>query len=127
MSEARRIAIFGSAAIVATGLALAAATPALSQPPVDVIAKPSSQVRHVPYGDLSLASREGQRTLFHRVGVAVNEVCPITADDGAWYDNEGCRKFAWRGARPQIRRALDQAMSGSSLAMTSSITVAVGK
>jgi len=61
------------------------------------------------------------------VSYAVKDVCPITADDGAWYDSEGCRKFAWRGARPQIQLAFDRAISGSSLAMTSTISISVGK
>jgi len=127
MSDARQIATFGAAALVATALALAAAAPAWSQPPVEVIGKPSSQVRHVPYGDLSLATKDGQRILYRRVGYAVRDVCPITAEDGAWYDSEGCRKFAWRGARPQMKLAFDRAISGSSLAMTSSITISTAK
>lgn len=127
MSETRRIATFGAAGFVATALVLSAAGPAHSQPPVNVIGKAVGQVRHVPYGDLSLATKDGQGILLRRVGYAVQEVCPTTANDGAWYDSDGCRKFAWRGARPQIRRALDQAISGSSLTMTSSITVSVAK
>ena len=127
MSDARRIATFGAAAFVGTALALAAAAPAWSQPPVEVVGKSSAQVRHVPYGDLSLATKDGQRILYRRVSYAVKDVCPITADDGAWYDSEGCRKFAWRGARPQIQLAFDRAISGSSLAMTSTISISVKK
>ena len=126
MTTTREIATFGAAGFITMALVFVAASPALSRPPVEVVAK-FPLTRHVPYGDLSLATKQDQHILYRRVGVAVQDLCPITAEDGGWYDSEACRKFAWRGARPQINRALDRAMSGSSLAMTSSITIAVAK
>jgi UrcA family protein len=124
MSKSQKAAFRGAAGLISAAL-LFAAGPARSEPPVEIIAKPSL-TRHVPYGDLSLATKSGQRMLYRRVGLAVGEVCPPTDDDGNWYDVQDCRNFAWRGARPQIRRAFDQALSGSSMAMTS-ITISVSK
>ena len=126
MSKTRELATFGAAGVITIALIFAAAGPALGHPPIEVIAK-SVLTRHVPYGDLSLGTKQGQHILYRRVGSAVQELCPTTANDGGWYDSEGCRNFAWRGARPQISRAVDRATSGSSLAMTSSITIAVAK
>ena len=125
MTNAANIALLGAGGFIVTALILAA-SPARSEPPVDVIAK-SALTRHVPYGDLSLASEQGRRILYRRVASAVQEVCPPTEDDGSWYDVPDCQQFAWRGARPQMRRAFDLAKSGSSLAMSSSITISVAK
>ena len=126
MSTTRNIATFGAAGLITTALILAASSPAHGQPPVEVVGK-AVPTRHVPYGDLSLATKQGQHLLYRRVGFAVQELCPIDAEDGRWYDFEHCRQFAWRGARPQMKRAVDSAMSGSSLTMISSITIAVAK
>ena len=125
MFNRSNIAALGAATAIAAGLVLAA-TPALGEPPVEVIGNPTV-TRHVPYGDLSLASADGRRMLYRRVGRAVNEVCPQVSEDGSWYDVQDCRQFAWHGARPQIKRAFDQALSGSTLAMSSSITMSVAK
>jgi UrcA family protein len=126
MSNTRSWATIGAAGLITTVLIFTAAGPALGQPPIEVVAK-SSLTRHVPYGDLGLATKQGQNTLYRRVSAAVQDLCPMTAEDGRWYDFQDCRQFAWRGARPQINQAVDRATSGSSLAMTSSITIAVAK
>jgi len=126
MFKTRKFATLGAAGFITAALIFATASPALSRPPVEVVAK-YPLTRHVPYGDLSLATKQGQHMLYRRVGVAVQDLCPMMAEDGGWYDFQDCRQFAWRGARPQINRAVEQAMSGSSLAMTSSITIGVGK
>ena len=124
MFKSGKTAACGARGLIAAVL-LFATGPVRSEPPVEVVAKPLL-TRHVPYGDLQLASKAGQRVLYRRVGVAVREVCPLTAEDGNWYDIEDCRRFAWRGARPQMKRAFDRALSGSSLAM-SSITISASK
>jgi len=123
MTDGRKMACWGAAGFIGTALLIVASTPAHSQPPVEVIGQKSANTRIVHYGDLSLATQAGKRQLFRRVGYAVKEVCP-EADGGVLYDLDGCKKFAWRGARPQIQSAFDRAMSGSSLAMTITITSA---
>jgi hypothetical protein len=62
--------------------------------------------------------------LYRRVGYAVDHVCPDRDADLGTYDVEGCKDFAWSGARPQIDRAIRDARSGASLAMTIEITSA---
>ena len=123
MTDVREMACWGAAGFIGTALLIVAASPAHSQPPVEVIAQ-KSMTRVVHYGDLSLASQKDRNILYRRVGYAVKEVCPEYAEDGAFYDNESCRKSAWAGARPQIRKALDRALSGSSMAMTITIQAA---
>ena len=125
MSELPKAAACGVTGSIAAALLLVAG-PARSEPPVEVIGKPAL-TRHVPYGDLSLATKSGQRNLYRRVGRAVVDLCPLVEEKEDWYDVQGCRDFAWRGARPQIRRAFDLALSGSSLAMTTSITISAAK
>ena len=120
MTDGRKMACWGAAGFIGAALLIVAATPAHSQPPVEVVAQKNAMTRIVHYGDLSLATQAGKRQLFRRVGYAVKEVCP-EADGGVLYDIDGCKSFAWRGARPQIRRALDQALSGSTMAMTITI------
>jgi UrcA family protein len=94
-----------------------AATTAGGQPSKEPITVQAYQ-RVVNYGDLALNTRHGRRVLIHRVGLAVHEVCPELDETGHAYDVMDCREFAWAGARPQIRQALDQARSGQPLAMS---------
>jgi UrcA family protein len=121
MTDGRKMACWGAAGFIGTALLIVAASPAHSQPPVEVVAHKDALTRVVPYGDLSLASQTGRKILVRRVGLAVREVCPEYDVAGVLYDVQGCRKFAWKGARPQIDRAIDRAMSGSSLAMAITI------
>lgn len=125
MTDVRKMACWGAAGFVGTALLIAAASPARSQPPVDVIAQKGGMTKVVHYGDLSLATQKGRQLLVRRVGFAVKEVCPDYDQGWVLYDVESCKKFAWKGARPQIRRAFDRALSGSSLTMTS-LTITVG-
>lgn len=86
--------------------------------PVTVIAYDTPRLnRLVPYGDLALMTSEGRQLLMHRVGKAVDEVCPIFDDEGNIYDTGDCRAFAWRSARQQIKQAINLARSGSRVAM----------
>lgn len=114
---------------IAALLAGAATTPALAQPsqsPVTVLGHPEALTRIVPFGDLALATSAGQRSLVHRVSSAVREVCPDSAYAYAIYkfdyDSQDCTNFAWAGARPQIRHAIDAAKSGQPFAMSIAIT-----
>jgi UrcA family protein len=96
-----------------------------TQRPVTVLGRQEAGLtRIVPFGDLSLASKAGQNILYHRVGVAVRQVCP-NSDAGLASHNpslQDCTDFAWAGARPQIRRAIDLAQSGQTLAMSIAVT-----
>jgi len=130
---ARQVACLGAAGFIGTMLVVAATSPAFAQEysqPVTVTAHSDQLTRVVPYGDLSLANRDARKVLMHRVGIAVREVCPNMSIDGLslqQYDVEGCRDYAWTGARPQIRHAIDLAGSGSTLAMSITITSATVK
>lgn len=119
MTDVRKMACWSAAGFIGTALIIVAASPAHSQPPVEVIAQKNGMTQVVHFGDLSLATREGRHMLVSRVGYAVRKVCPGYEESWVLYDVEGCRKFAWQGARPQMRRAYDRALSGSSLTMTS--------
>ena len=70
--------------------------------------------RIVPYGDLSLTTREGRKTLMRRVEVAVDQVCPeYDAATGQWYTEIAeCKHFAWMGAQTQINNAFALAVAG---------------
>jgi hypothetical protein len=59
-----------------------------------------------------------------RVSDAVSEVCPSFGPESDAYRLGNCKGVAWAGARPQIRRAIDRALSGESLAMSIEITAA---
>ena len=109
-------------ALLASGLA---ASPALAmggdQKPVVVTAQPEDivPVRRVSYRDLNLASREGEKTLYHRVSKAVGDVCQESTGTNAFiFVTQSCKTHAWRGARPQmalaIQRAREIAMTGHS-------------
>lgn len=128
----RQLACFGAAGFIGTALVLAVAYPAhagqpISQKPVTVIAKKDTMTERVPYGDLVLTSREGRRLLYHRVDAAVRTVCPDQDEEGYTYDQQGCKDFAWAGARPQIRRAIDRAQLGPSFGMAILISTAPTK
>jgi UrcA family protein len=123
MTDGRKMACWGAAGFIGTALLIVGATPAHSQPPVEVIAqKGLTQVVH--YSDLSLTTRQGKSALIRRVSYAVGKVCPGYDEVWVLYDVDGCKKVAWKGARPQIRRAFDKAISGAPMAMTITIQAA---
>ena len=126
--DVRKMACFGAAGLLGTMLAGAVAYPANGQPgqkPVTVTAHREAPItQRVPYGDLALATKGGRSVLMRRVSFAVDTVCPQDDDDFGPYDVQGCKDFAWDGARPQIRRAINLAKSGATLAMTIEITSA---
>ena len=126
--DIRKMACIGAAGFIGTALVIAAASPvhgqSFSHQPVTVQGHRDSITRIVPYGDLALTSNRGRQVLMRRVSTAVTQVCPDYDEQGLTYDVQGCEDFAWAGARPQIRRAFDDARSGSSLAMSIVITAA---
>jgi UrcA family protein len=112
-----------AAALVATPLQAQS-----SQQPVTVLGhqKEAPLTRIVPYGDLALTTGAGRSILMHRVRTAVREVCPDAAYAQSVYNleynAEDCTNFAWAGADPQIRRAIDLARSGQAVAMAIEVT-----
>ena len=124
--DVRQMACVGAAGFLGALLVVAAISPAHGQSyqrPVTISAqKPMTE--SVPYGDLALALRHDRRVLYHRVSQAVGRVCPILDEEGFAYDWQDCRNFAWRGADPQIKRAIGLARSGMTMAMSIQIAAA---
>jgi UrcA family protein len=127
----RKMLPMGAAIIVGVLSGGAATTPVNAQAhssPVTVVAPRSeSLTRIVPYGDLSLATKAGRRVLFHRVSIAVREVCPILDTDGTPLNSDSCMDFAWAGARPQMKRAFEAAISGAPVLTAIEITSTLGR
>ena len=86
-------------------------------------------IERVPYGDLNLAGLADRKTLYSRVGSAVRNVCNFDSI-GIASDYRTCSAGAWKGARPQIARAIGQAdqlaLSGGSSSVGAAITVSAG-
>jgi UrcA family protein len=126
--DGRKMLCLGAASFIGTMMVGLAVMPAHGEPltkPVTVTAhKHAPMVERVAFGDLALATKDGRKMLYRRVGYAVDHVCPDRDADLGTYDVEGCKDFAWSGARPQIDRAIRDARSGASLAMTIEITSA---
>ena len=125
--HARQLACIGAAAFVGSLLVTATATTAKSQRPVVIEKHIDPMTRYVSYADLSLATHEGKKVLYKRVGQAVKEVCPLSlppeqTDGDSIYDHIYCQQFAWQGARPQIRSAIRAAEVGTPLIMTLGVT-----
>jgi UrcA family protein len=100
------------------------------QQPVTVLGhqKEAPLTEAVQFGDLALTTRAGRIALVSRVGQAIAEVCPAAAYAHSVYnldyDAEDCANFAWAGANPQIRQAIDLARSGQAVAMAIEVTAA---
>jgi UrcA family protein len=126
--DARKVACVAAAAFIGALLIGAATNPVEAQTvgshPVTVVAHATPNTRVVPYGDLALNTRDGRHMLAHRVGIAVSEVCPNFDDAIGPYDVAFCQASAWKGAEPQMKRALRGALSGQPLAMSIEITAA---
>ena len=91
-----------------------AGSAAMAQGAQIIVRGPAADTRfeRVGYYDLNLASRAGERTLYRRVGNAVERVCLY--DEGRWYglsepDYNQCAERSWRGARPQVIGAVYRA------------------
>ena len=103
------------------------ATPAFAAPLVvtgqrAIVDDEGRLARVVSFRDLDLASADGERTLMRRVRGAVGSVC---APAGNIVAETSCRNYAWRGARPQLARALEQARTNPSLASATLSTLTI--
>ena len=131
MINTRNVACIVASAFIGTLLIGAAAFPVHAQTsarPVTVIAqRPDTLTRVVPYGDLSLASKAGRNVLYRRVGLAVHQVCPDTDEFAMPLDVNACETFAWRGARPQIRQAVRDALNGAPMLTAIEISSSLGR
>jgi UrcA family protein len=124
--DGRKVASLAAAGLIGALLVAAAVTPVHGQNagrPVTVEAQ-NPLARVVSFGDLALNTKPGRTILMRRVSVAVDEVCPDFDEHGSTYAVQSCKDFAWTGARPQIKRALAQARSGSTIAMSIEVMAA---
>jgi UrcA family protein len=76
----------------------------------------------VSYSDLDITTAVGEKALMRRVSGAVRFVCSPAGD---FMQESSCHSYAWRGARPQISLALDQAKSNPALAAATLSTLTV--
>lgn len=114
-----------AAASIAAALVAAPLQAEPPQQPVTILGHPEPPLTQiVQIDDLALATDAGRSALMHRVGVAVGQVCPEFdyAHAALNYDVQDCRTFAWTGARPQMRKAIDAAKSGQAVAMAIEVT-----
>lgn len=81
---------------------------ALAQDATVIGERPSDDVitERVPYGDLNLASKAGEKALHFRVRGAVRRVCDPQFGTQPYM---ACRSYAWGGAKPQMERAIERA------------------
>jgi UrcA family protein len=75
----------------------------------------------VAYDDLNLRSPAGVKRLEHRVRAAAEHLCVVRGEGAlrARLDALACRDSAVAAAAPQVRRAIDRAGAGASLALAS--------
>ena len=89
------------------------------------------RTERVYFGDLDLASQNGERQLNRRVAATVRSVCLTDFTGSALQSAEfdRCADGAWAGARPQIARAVAQArdiaMNGKSSIAAAAITIRI--
>lgn len=106
-----------TAILTVAGL-LALALPATAQEPEIVITgkmplpegtEPVTQV--VRIADLDLTTPKGKAAMEKRVKAAIKRVCWSQARPARWQvkDAEECDAFAWAGARPQMKQAIEKA------------------
>lgn len=89
-------------------------------------------VRRVSYADLNLTQQHGQKTLYRRVSYAVGDVCEeAVGPGGTRFESVGCSHRAWKGATPQINRAIERAQEmalyGKSDIKMAAITINIGE
>ena len=130
-----KIISFSAAVALASGVFMLVASPAHGKPVV-VVANPAILTRHISFADLNLASQPGERTLNHRVGSAIGELCSEATggEDGSFItklEKTACSKSAWGQAGPQItqatQRARDIAYTGASPIAAAAITINLKK
>ena len=101
------------AACAVTFVVFSATAPAMAkQQPIVVTATTGDvPVRYVSYRDLDLTSAKDEKLLVRRVRNATYDVCTESVPDGTAINSAflACRTHAWRGASPQIDRAVTRA------------------
>ena len=110
MISEKTISLLAACAVTLAGLAIAVPAVARDPKPVVVTGPESDENvvrRYVGYRDLNLATSVGETILVKRVRVAVRDVCD-EAIGAPSHDSElmNCRGESWRGAKPQIDRAV---------------------
>ena len=116
--------VSGGSVLLALGLALAAPTaPAMAQDIPTVTAQMDDVLTaRVPYGDLNLASSDGQKALDRRVFAATRKVCVYERGSAAGLGERACRRDAYERAQPQIAAAIERARN-SALALAAKVEV----
>lgn len=131
MKSINFVVLTAALAVGSTGTVVAAADQ--DNQPVVVRAQPIDKdlpTRRVSYADLDLATQAGEKTLYRRVSSAVTHVCrESTGPNPNGWEDMHCRTFAWGGAKPQmkqaIQRARDIAQNGFSTIAPVAIQIAV--
>ena len=118
------------AACAVTFVVFAATTPAAAQqrPIVVTAVETDIPVRYVSYRDLNLARTGDEQTLVKRVRLAASDVCTESVSNLATpgFEYISCRSHAWRGARPQIDRAVLRARQIAANGWSAIAPVAIG-
>ena len=109
MSVHKLVCACSAVAITATAIGIVFSPPASAKSKIEVYAStPPVRTRLVSYNDLNLTTDAGQITLNTRVRGAVRIVCNDEWQSGP-REYFSCRNSAWRGAKPQIERAVKRA------------------
>lgn len=101
-----------AACAVTVGVFAATAPAAAKQRPIVVTATAEEiPIRLVSYRDLNLAKAHDEKVLISRVRFAARDVCTesVRYDTAFGTEFSACRNQAWRGAEPQIERAVERA------------------
>ena len=128
LSRFARVSAAVLSGVTASLLVTVATSAAAQERPVVVYAEPNYNIERVPYGDLNLSASMDRKALYGRVGDAVRNVCDFDAT-GVVSDYRLCSAGAWKGARPQIDKAIAKAeqlaLNGQSSFAAGAITISV--
>ncbi|CAN5286003.1 hypothetical protein BH10PSE12_BH10PSE12_10450 [soil metagenome] len=108
--------------LVAATPAFAGASEAAAKPAYLSLSEPNGLQRTVRYGDLNLASVDGQQALQQRIRQAANKVCPQRGLGEA----STCRAIALRQAKAPMAEAIAQAQTDTRYAKAEPTRVIVG-
>lgn len=130
MPYTRTLSLCAAFAITGAGLIVMAAPSHARDRPIIVEGQPTDVIsKRVSFADLNLASVQGERTLYRRVGNAVGWVCRQAVPTPILYERQGCSSASWEDAAPQIDRAIqrarEMAANGSSSIAATAITISV--
>lgn len=105
------------ATLLTLGAVGALATPARASDPIKVTTADNGQKSaRVFYGDLDLATYDGQRSLDKRVLIAVGRVCQRMNE--SFLVEQACRRATIKQTRPLVLAAIER--NGTQLAMVTS-------